>query len=281
MNCIFIAYKAVRRNFWIKLSRAFDRYFKVGNSLSDGSLSLNRVEFTTMLDSIGSTFTDESIDAFFISEDLDSDEIALSYEQIHERLEQKMHGSSENIGRRTTDLSSDLSAVNRQFSRQTTERLCQIKFCPLCTKSLDDNLDLQIISHVSVCSFEDYAKLDSMLLGGFLTETYTSPKWVTKIINRVTQKASGRISGGQIQCLDRMTGQLVEEKIPMYIRLGIRLLFQFYGSRTIIETKAIKKVLRGLTLKQGSKFNDPKSKSYIQTFINYHKINMDEGISFF
>jgi phosphatidylserine decarboxylase len=178
----------------------------------------------------------------------------------------------------TTTLTGDLSAANQQFSRQTTERLCQIKFCPICTKSLDDIPDLEIISHVSVCSLEDYSKLDSMLLGGFLTETYTSSRWVTKIINRVTQKASGRMHGGQMQCLDRITGQLVEEKIPMYIRLGIRLLFQFYGSRTIIETKAIKKVLRGLTLKQGSKFNDPKSKKYITTFINYHKINMDEGI---
>lgn len=240
---------------------------------SDGSLSLNRVEFTTMLDSIGSTFTDESIDSFFSSDEATSIHSTLTFEQIHERLEQKMYRDSEPAENRN----GDLSAANQKFSRQTTERLCQIKFCPLCTKSLDDSLDLDIISHVSVCSLEDYAKLDSMLLGGFLTETYTSPKWVTKTINRVTQKESGRIRGVQIQCCDRITGQLVEEKIPMYIRLGIRLLFQFYGSRTIMETKAIKKVLRGLTAKQGLKFNDPKSKSYIQSFINYHKINMDEG----
>ena len=241
---------------------------------SDGSFALNRVEFTTMLDSIGSTFTDESIEMIFSSEDTSALETRLTFEQIHQKLEKKMYCDSETVETRA----GDLSVTNQQYSSQTTERLCQIKFCPLCSKTLDEGFDLEIISHISVCSLEDYSRLDSLLLGGFLAETYTSPKWITKIINRVTQKASGRISGGQIQCYDRLTGKLVEEKIPMYIRLGIRLLFQFYGSRTIIDTKAIKRVLRGLTVKQGMKFNDPKSKSYIQTFINYHKLNMEEGI---
>lgn len=226
-----------------------------------------------MLDSIGSTFTEESIDSFFLSEDDMS--LSLTFEEIHQRLERKMYNDSETAGNRQ----GDLSVANQKFSRQTTERLCQIKFCPLCTKSLDDSLDLDIISHISVCSLEDNTKLDIMLLGGFISETYTSPKWITKTINRVTQKESGRIRGGQIQCYERATGRLVEEKIPMYIRLGIRLLFQSYGSRSIVEKKSIRKVLHGLTAKQGLKFNDPKSKSYIQLFINYHQLNMDEGIS--
>ena len=218
-----------------------------------------------MLDSLGSTFTEESIDSIFNVKGLSTVELKLSYEQMNERLESRMAGG---VGD---------SVCHEKLSSHTAERLSQINSCPLCARNLDELLDLDIISHISVCSLDDSIRLDNFLLGGFLADSYTSPNWITKIISRVAQKTTGKISGGQLLCLDRMTGQLVEEKIPMYIRLGIRLLFQFYGSRTIIETQAIKKLLVGLTLKQGSKFNDPRSKTYIQTFINYHKLNTDEG----
>ena len=69
----------------------------------------------------------------------------------------------------------------------------------------------------------------------------------------------------------------MEERMPSYIRLGIRLLYQFAGSRTLVETKAVKKLLKSLSAKQGAKFDDPSSKSQISHFVAFHNLNLDEG----
>ncbi len=67
----------------------------------------------------------------------------------------------------------------------------------------------------------------------------------------------------------------MEERIPAYIRLGVRLLYQTPANR--IDSSAVRAMLKNMTLRQGRKFNDPSSKKEISQFILYHGISLDEG----
>lgn len=97
---------------------------------------------------------------------------------------------------------------------------------------------------------------------------------------------------------DRMTGQMLEEKMQVYVRLGIRLWYRAAGSSSRMEANrsgcpvarlyhrssadcllcllTVKKLLRSMTLKQGVKFDSPESVAEIPRFIAYHKLNMSE-----
>jgi len=59
------------------------------------------------------------------------------------------------------------------------------------------------------------------------------------------------------------------------VRLGIRLLYKGLKSRDM-EKKRIRKLLRGLSFKQGVKYDDPASKAEIEKFINFHQLDMSE-----
>jgi len=74
---------------------------------------------------------------------------------------------------------------------------------------------------------------------------------------------------------DRLTGQINEERMSVYVRLGIRLLYKGLKSRDM-EKKKIRKLLRSLSIKQGKKYDDPASVREIQTFVNFHKLDMSE-----
>jgi phosphatidylserine decarboxylase len=55
-------------------------------------------------------------------------------------------------------------------------------------------------------------------------------------------------NSGHILYQDRESGQLLKEKIPSYIRLGIRLLYQTAGSKSAVESRAIKKLLKNMSI---------------------------------
>lgn len=122
-------------------------------------------------------------------------------------------------------------------------------------------------------------------MGGFLTQESASSKWFTKILSYVTFGGLGiGKNSGHILYQDRSSGQIVKEKIPTYIRLGIRLLYQIAGSKSAVESKSIKKLLKAmsnfcnnLALKQGIKFESPSSVKHIAQFIAYHNLDLDEG----
>jgi phosphatidylserine decarboxylase len=70
------------------------------------------------------------------------------------------------------------------------------------------------------------------------------------------------------------TGQIMEEKIPTYIRIGIRMLYRSIVSP--VESRRMKRTFENLTLKQGNKYTDPKSAAQIPGFIKYHQLNVNE-----
>eukprot|EP01130_Rhizamoeba_saxonica_P005464 TRINITY_DN2186_c0_g1_i3.p1 TRINITY_DN2186_c0_g1~~TRINITY_DN2186_c0_g1_i3.p1 ORF type:complete len:508 (-),score=105.00 TRINITY_DN2186_c0_g1_i3:369-1865(-) len=81
----------------------------------------------------------------------------------------------------------------------------------------------------------------------------------------------------QIYFQDRETGCIVKEKIPMYIKNSIRMLYNTRAGRFCFKGKG-KKILQKLSEKQGRKYKSKKSIKDIRPFIKFHNINMDEAL---
>ena len=92
-----------------------------------------------------------------------------------------------------------------------------------------------------------------------------------------------------------MTGQLEEEKMQVYVRLGIRLLYkgaksQMEGNRgspalpfsyailTCILPwyRTVRNLLKSMSVKQGVKYDAPESAKDIPSFIEFHNLDTDE-----
>jgi phosphatidylserine decarboxylase len=147
-------YIDIRRNFWTQMCRAFD---------SDFSFSINRVELMTLLDAIGSTYTYETIDTFFRDFDKDPETDSLTYDQVFECIEAKTTNEAE-IARKLmeqVDLTGHRGSNKGFKKKQSVERLIQLKHCPLCKKNLANRTDLDIVSHVALCTLDDPSKLDN------------------------------------------------------------------------------------------------------------------------
>ena len=71
-----------------------------------------------------------------------------------------------------------------------------------------------------------------------------------------------------------MTGQLEEEKMQIYVRLGIRLLYK--GIRSRVEGARARNLLKSLSIKQGIKTNDPASVADIRPFVEFHNLDLNE-----
>lgn len=62
------------------------------------------------------------------------------------------------------------------------------------------------------------------MVSQFVSSEQAHRKWLGKMVSRVTKGAySLGADSGNILVQNRMTGQLIEEKMQVYVRLGIRL----------------------------------------------------------
>lgn len=168
----------------------------------------------------------------------------------------------------------------QEFIQEThCDNIVCLRECPVCHKPWRrKNLgDEDIITHLAICVSEDISSISQFVMGGFLTEEYASRKWYTRIIAYLGY-GGYRLGkrNGNIFVRDRYSGRLIEEKIPTYIRLGLRLVYQSLGSNKTVETKMARQLLQYMTVKEGKKFNDPSSVKFIRQFVNYFKINLDE-----
>jgi len=75
---------------------------------------------------------------------------------------------------------------------------------------------------------------------------------------------------------NRKTGKLEEEKIPHYIETSLRIMYSTGKGRTVVENTTIKKLLHHLSVSQGKKYDDPRSKKEIKPFIRFHELNEAE-----
>lgn len=187
--------------------------------------------------------------------------------------------SSSNLIRSLSSLSvSSSSSCSSSYLR--FEKVVNITCCPICHQeqtNLQDELDM--VTHMAVCASQDWTSLQNILSpGNFVTSSQANRKWFTKMIGKVQ---NGRYSLGansaNIIVQDRRTGKLIEEKMQAYVRLGIRLMYKSGGSNADrMEHQRMKKLLKSLTIKQGSKFDAPESIKEIMPFVNFHDLDLNE-----
>jgi phosphatidylserine decarboxylase len=85
-----------------------------------------------------------------------------------------------------------------------------------------------IINHLGVCMAKGSKEnLRTFLLGGYLTEAYAQRGWYSRMATYVTFGSyTPEKANANILVQRRDNGEMMEEKMPTYIRLGIRLLYQ-------------------------------------------------------
>jgi hypothetical protein len=113
------------------------------------------------------------------------------------------------------------------------------------------------------------------MVSNFVTASQAQKKWYTKVLTKISQgQYKIGADSANIIVQDRETGELLEEKMAVYVRLGIRLLYRGASSR--MEGQRIKRMLYNMSVKQGVKFNSPASAREISSFIAFHRLNMAE-----
>ncbi|EED19403.1 phosphatidylserine decarboxylase Psd2, putative [Talaromyces stipitatus ATCC 10500] len=319
----YMPYKALRQQFWRVMLKQYD---------ADDSGRLSKIELTTMLDTLGSTLKESTIDGFFsrFSAENESSEVNdLTYDQavicledalqkvqknnfggIDSKLRNLVPSSLSSTDDRSPDNSSgadetiDAEGTNDQPQQldlsefpegeqpspgygelapddladdQGEEHVIEIGECPLCHQPrLSKRSDADIITHLATCVSQDWRQVDNLVMGGFVTSSQAQRKWYSKVVTKIGY-GGYRLGANSANILvqDRITGQINEEKMSVYVRLGIRLLYKGIKSRDM-EKKRIRKMLKSLSIKQGKKYDDPASASQIESFINFHRLDMSE-----
>ncbi|KIM40811.1 hypothetical protein M413DRAFT_446183 [Hebeloma cylindrosporum] len=182
---------------------------------------------------------------------------------------------------KTKDANEDANSSGNSSSNATSdsnpiERIINVKNCPLCHRPrLNSKAEIDIITHLAICASQDWNKVDRIVVGNFVTASQAQRKWYTKMLTKVS---SGDYKLGansaNIIVQNRMTGQLEEEKMQVYVRLGIRLLYK--GATSRMEGARARRLLKSLSIKQGIKYDDPESAKGIPAFIEFHGLKVEE-----
>ncbi|KAL8761703.1 MAG: hypothetical protein Q9184_002207 [Pyrenodesmia sp. 2 TL-2023] len=323
----YLPYTALRQQFWRAMLKQYD---------SDENARVSKIELTTMLDTLGSTLRESTIDGFFqrfAGEHNDSPDPLLTYDQavicLEDQLQKAGHKKTwadtmkgvmdhahfsqvHNGEKRPSDSGvppmegnsdvplnqrPDRSAVpaiaqdpldasgeaGEQLDKDDLvdgsgeEHVIEIRECPLCHQPrLNKRSDADIVTHIATCASQDWRQVNNLVMAGFVTSSEAQRKWYSKVITKISYGGYKLgANSANILVQDRISGQINEERMSVYVRLGIRLLYKGLKSRDM-EKKRIRKMLRNLSYKQGKKYDDPNSARDIRTFVDFHKLDMSE-----
>ncbi|KAI4164337.1 MAG: hypothetical protein LQ342_001983 [Letrouitia transgressa] len=322
----YLPYRALRQQFWRAMLKQYD---------SDENARVSKIELTTMLDTLGSTLKESTIDGFFRRYSKENDETSdplLTYDQAvicledqlqktndrktwgdtirgvmdHARSPNVPHEDKQSSGARTPATESVTETTLNKQGRSTIptisqepldspgetgdhlgrddlvdergeEHVIEIRECPLCHQPrLNKRSDADIITHIATCASQDWRQVNNLVMAGFVTSSQAQRKWYSKVITKISYGGYKLgANSANILVQDRITGQINEERMSVYVRLGIRLLYKGLKSREM-EKKRIRKLLRSLSFKQGKKYDDPISAREIQAFINFHQLDLSE-----
>ncbi|KAL5386811.1 hypothetical protein DPSP01_003830 [Paraphaeosphaeria sporulosa] len=314
----YLPYKALRQQFWRAMLKQYD---------ADDSGLIDKVEITTMLDTLGSTLHESTIDGFFRKfsgehngdEVLTFDQAVMCLEEQLQRVEERdakkgsfghLTASSSDLfasGTATPSLTSGTQTPLNAHPSQTSipaletdhlgvegeegdvlpgddladekgeEHVIEIRECPICHQPrLNKKSDADIITHVATCASQDWRQVNNIVMAGFVTASQAQRKWYSKVITKISYGGYKLgANSANILVQDRLTGQINEERMSVYVRLGIRLLYKGLKANNM-EKKRIRKLLRSLSFKQGRKYDDPASAREIEGFVAFHQLDMSE-----
>ena len=281
----YLPYQALRQQFWRAMLKQYD---------ADESNRISKVELTTMLDTLGSTLKESTIDSFFdrFSQENGSQDTGLmdlTFDQavicLEDQLQQSTHkkswgdtmkgymphahystvqngekpdqkeelpameGNSEvplnNDSNRSAipAISQDLlndPGENGEFlekddltDERGEEHVIEISECPICHQPrLNKRSDADIITHIATCASHDWRQVNNIVMAGFVTSSQAQRKWYSKVITKISYGGYKLgANSANILVQDRITGQINEERMSVYVRLGIRLLYKGLKSR--------------------------------------------------
>lgn len=67
------------------------------------------------------------------------------------------------------------------------ERVINVKNCPLCHRPrLNSKAEVDIVTHLAVCASQDWARVDRIVVGNYVTASQAQRKWYTKVISKVS-----------------------------------------------------------------------------------------------
>jgi phosphatidylserine decarboxylase len=292
----YLPYSALRQQFWRLMLKQYD---------ADESGRIDKVEMTTMLDTLGSTLKESTIDSFFErfseenepngSDDLSFDQAVICLEDTLQTLQKRNSmaiprlpplpplsnsGSQESeqsssdeqtletnaVAASNTDplktsiptLSSGESSTDEYLQpddladERGEEHVVEIRECPLCHQPrLAKRSDADIITHIATCASRDWRQVDNLVMGGFVTSSQAQRKWYSKVITKISYGGYKLgANSANILVQDRITGQINEERMSVYVRLGIRLLYKGIKSRDMEKKRSTKHRYLGISLRR-------------------------------
>lgn len=281
----YMPYPALRQQFWRAMLRQYD---------ADESGLISKVELTTMLDTLGSTLRESTIDSFFQrfphkagdnddAEDLTMDEAVICLEDqlqartrsqgVTERVKNLLPdgskvknllqppGKGATSGAETPSEGPESSSESQTADSSTIaipelntpgeegelldrddlnvsmaeEHVVEIRECPICHQPrLNKRKDADIITHIATCASQDWRQVNNLMMGGFVTSSQAQRKWYSKVITKISYGGYKLgANSANILVQDRITGQINEEKMSVYVRLGIRLLYKGLKSNSM------------------------------------------------
>lgn len=242
----FEPYQSLRKQFWRTLLEQY--------GLNDLDDSYDYIELISFLDALGCHNSDEIVFKFFE----DASKLAwggdrLTHSEIIEALENHINHSK----------------------GDDESRIFEIERCPICCqKKLSKKADNDIITHVAICSSKDWSIVSKLLVSSYVTPQLATKKWFTKFLMKISYgKYSLGGNSANILVQDRMTGIIMEEKMGVYVRLGIRLLYKGLDKA---RKRRVRSLLYKASVKQGTKFDSPQLKNDIATFIKFHKLDLSD-----
>jgi phosphatidylserine decarboxylase len=259
----YLPYTALRQQFWRAMLKQYD---------ADDSGLLDKVELVTMLDTLGSTLHESTIDSFFSRFShqhngeglLTFDEAVICLEDQLQATEYKAHHNGASTsgfltpGAQTPSLASgNLTPLNKNSSTSSIpvletdhlgkageegdtiqiddladekgeEHVIEIRECPICHQpKLNKRSDANIITHIATCASQDWRQVNNIVMSGFVTSSQAQRKWYSKVITKISYGGYKLgANSANILVQDRLTGQINEERMSVYVRLGIRLLYK-------------------------------------------------------
>ena len=282
----YLPYQALRQQFWRAMLKQYD---------ADESARISKVELTTMLDTLGSTLKESTIDGFFQrfakeneghdatgTLDLSFDQAVICLEDQLQRTTQKKtwgesvrglmdhyhsptsnNNGSPRLGDNSADSQQGSNTPNNHdpnqsvvptISQESTgaagengellaqddlvdergeEHVIEIRECPVCHQPrLNKRSDADIITHIATCASQDWRQVNNIVMAGFVTSSQAQRKWYSKVITKISYGGYKLgANSANILVQDRITGQINEERMSVYVRLGIRLLYKGLKSR--------------------------------------------------
>lgn len=242
----FEKYESIRKQFW---SILLDQY----NELNEHDGKYDYIELISFLDTLGCDNSNDIAQKFFDNNSkLAWGGESLNYSEIIDCLEDHINNFSEK-----------------------DNKIFEFEKCPLCNqKRLSRKQDRDIITHVAICASKDWSIVSKMLVSSYVSPQLASKRWFSKLFIKLTYgkyKLGGNSANILVQ--DRTTGVIMEEKMEVYVRLGIRLLYKGFDTS---KSRRVRQLLRKMSFKQGMKFDNPQLKNDIKSFVKFHKLDLSE-----